>query len=93
MEPIKGVELDELFKQAADEIVGEQKTSAVQCIKKLAFKIYGLEKEIKRLDNQKGIKYKQLTKALDISERIKNGDWLAINDKNINVDVEEPGEK
>ena len=81
MKRIDDTDLNQLFVQASIEIVDEERASAIKLIKKLAFKIAGLNNEIRK--HKAGItkKEKQLEKANAVADRIKSGDWGALNEE------------
>ena len=75
MEKIEGLKLDELIKQASDEILTVQGHKAVNCIKNLIHKINGLAGEIKCLEGQLTKKREKLAKAEAKFKLVKEGNW------------------
>ena len=81
---IKDTNLQDLVKEASQELLTEMRRDGINKIKKLFTKIFVLTREIKIGEAKILEKKNSLTKTNNIIEKLKSGDWTALKDEKDN---------
>ena len=80
MKPIEQTQPSDLLKEAAEQLINEQKHAAVAQIKDTLKSIAQLSNDIKTMTEALDKKQKELNGANGKLERFKNGDWSVLSE-------------
>lgn len=81
MQPLEEVNLDEVVKDASAQLIHERYDGAVDLVKKLFSRVNALTEDIKRKKAELKKVEDKLSSNLAKVEKVKLGDWSALNEK------------
>ncbi len=87
MKPIENTTPEELLKEAAAQLINEQKHFAISQIKDTLKRISQLSNDIKMMQQSLDKKQKELDGANGRLEKLRSGDWSVLQDSKVEQDV------
>lgn len=78
VEPIEGVDLEELIQETAGQVVAEKRQSTQRLVRIVLDRIYSLKEEVERARKHLSEREEALKKAQDKITRLQKGDWSAL---------------
>ncbi len=81
MQKIEGVEIGDLVQEASKQILLAQKDEVLDLVKKLIQKAHGLTEDVKRAKHELKGKEDKLAKTLARIEKLRAGDWSALQEQ------------
>lgn len=82
MQKIEGVQLEEVIKDAANELFEEDRLKVNRAIKQVLYRVNGLKLELKEVEKKKSQIEEKLQKAEQKMEKIGQGDWSVLTEDN-----------
>lgn len=82
MKEIQGIKLEELVRQASEEVINDKKKNTVGIIKGLILKAEQLKGDLNKLESETGKKRKSLDDTLECLKKAGNGDWSVLQELN-----------
>jgi len=81
MQPLDGVKLEDLVKQASNDLLAKRKQELSTKIQAIFHRVDGLNEEIRKLENDLAKKRKKLESANAKLTKLRQGDWTVLEDE------------